>query len=242
MPHPQAADPVTATIRSLDAIPLSAVSRLRRGVVRGDTSGVPHPHQRPVVLWHKGRLVGPRRPLKPKQVWAIRLHLQRDQRVRDLAMFDLAIDSKLRRCDLVRLKIGQLVVNATVRHRATVIQQKNEQPVQFELTEQTRLLAGLAQPPRQRARRLRLPEPSKGRRAPEHAPVCLSGGRLSRGGRPLPSSLRHPQPAPDQGRAHLQTNRQSAGSADSTGPHKARERGALPGRGCRGRLSTIRGY
>jgi integrase len=95
--------------------------------------------------WNKERLVGPKPPLKPKQVWAIRLHLQRDKRIRDLAMFDLAIDSKLRGCDLVRLKIGQLVANATVRHRATIVQQKTQQPVQFELTEQTResLLAWL---------------------------------------------------------------------------------------------------
>ena len=111
-----------------------------------EKSGVPLPHTRPVVPWNKDRPIGPKPPLKPKQVWAIRLHLQREERVRDLAMFDLAIDSKLRGCDLVRLAIGQLVVNATVRHRATVIQQKTEQPVQFELTEQTRdsLLAWLS--------------------------------------------------------------------------------------------------
>jgi len=113
--------------------------------VQRKKSEVPLPHTRPVVAWNKGRLIGPKPPLKPKQVWAIRLHLQREKRLRDLAMFDLAIDSKLRGCDLVRMKIGQLVVNATVRHRATTIQQKAEQPVQFELTEQTResLLAWL---------------------------------------------------------------------------------------------------
>ncbi len=110
-----------------------------------EKSSVPLPHTRPVVPWNKGRLVGPKPPLKPKQVWAIRLHLRREQRLRDLAMFDLAIDSKLRGCDLVRLRIADLVVNATARHRATVIQKKTGQPVQFELTEQTRdsLLAWL---------------------------------------------------------------------------------------------------
>jgi integrase len=87
--------------------------------------------------WNKGRFVDPKPPLKPKQVWSIRLHLQREQRIRDLALFDLAIDSKLRGCDLVRLKIGEVVVNASC-HRATIIQKKTEQPVQFELTEQTR--------------------------------------------------------------------------------------------------------
>jgi integrase len=97
------------------------------------------------VPWNKGRFIGPKPPLKPKQVWAIRLHLQREERLRDLAMFDLAVDSKLRGCDLVRLRTGQLVVNATVRQRATTIQRKTEKPVQFEMTEQTRdsLLAWL---------------------------------------------------------------------------------------------------
>ena len=110
-----------------------------------ERSAVPLPHGRPVVPWNKGRFIGPKPPLKPKQVWAIRLHFQREERLRDLAMFDLAVDSKLRGCDLVRLRTGQLVVNATVRQRATTIQQKTEKPVQFELTEQTRdsLLAWL---------------------------------------------------------------------------------------------------
>ena len=103
-----------------------------------ERSAVPLPHGRPVVPWNKGRFVGPKPPLKPKQVWAIRLHLQREERLRDLAMFDLAIDSKLRGCDLVRLKIGEVIVNATSRHRASIIQKKTQQPVQFELTEQTR--------------------------------------------------------------------------------------------------------
>ena len=103
-----------------------------------ERSAVPLPHGRPVAPWNKGRFIGPKPPLKPKQVWAIRLHLQREERLRDLAMFDLAIDSKLRGCDLVRLKVGEVVVNATARHRATIIQKKTQQPVQFELTEQTR--------------------------------------------------------------------------------------------------------
>ena len=96
------------------------------------------PTARPAVPWNKGAFVGPKPPLKPKQVWSIRLNLQREGRLRDLAMFDVAIDSKLRGCDLVRLRIGQLVINAAARHRATIVQQKTGKPVQFELTEQTR--------------------------------------------------------------------------------------------------------
>jgi integrase len=113
--------------------------------VQREKSAVPRPHTRPAVPWNKGRFVGPKPPLKPKQVWAVRLHLQREGRLRDLALFDLAIDSKLRGCDLVGLRIGEVVVNASARHRATVIQKKTGRPVQFELTEQTRgsLLAWL---------------------------------------------------------------------------------------------------
>ena len=103
-----------------------------------DHAGVPLPHTRTIVPWNKGRLIGPKPPFKPKQVWAIRLHLQRERRIRDLALFDLAIDSKLRGCDVVRLTIGQVVVNGASRHRATVMQRKTAQPVQFELTDQTR--------------------------------------------------------------------------------------------------------
>ncbi len=96
------------------------------------------PTIRSVVPWNKGVFVGPKPPLKPKQVWSIRLTLHREGRIRDLALFDLAIDSKLCGCDLVQLRIGQLVINAAVRHRATIVQQKTGKPVQFELTEQTR--------------------------------------------------------------------------------------------------------
>ena len=68
----------------------------------------------------------------------IRFTLQREGRIRDLVMFDLAIDSKLRGCDLVQLRIGQFVINGTAWHRATIVQQKTGKPVRFELTEQTR--------------------------------------------------------------------------------------------------------
>src|SRR5580693_9286726 len=87
--------------------------------------------------WNKGRLVGQKRPLKPKDVWAIRVRLQLEQRKRDLALFNLAIDSKLRGCDLVRLRVND-VCGGQIRDRATVIQQKTGRPVQFEITEQTR--------------------------------------------------------------------------------------------------------
>jgi len=78
------------------------------------------------------------RPLKPKEVWAISARLQLERRARDLALFNLAIDSKLRGCDLVRLMVEDVCVGGRVRERATIVQRKTGRPVQFEITEQTR--------------------------------------------------------------------------------------------------------
>jgi len=83
-------------------------------------------------------LVGQKAPLKLKEIWAIRIRLQINNRVRDLALFNLAIDSKLRSCDLVKLKVRDVSHGSQVSKRATVFQQKTRQPVQFEITDQTR--------------------------------------------------------------------------------------------------------
>ena len=88
--------------------------------------------------WNDGRLVGAKKPLKPKGVWAIRFFLEHEGRLRDRALFDLAIDSKLRGCDVVAVTIGDLVSGGQIRHRATVIQRKTRRPVQFELLEPAR--------------------------------------------------------------------------------------------------------
>jgi integrase len=88
--------------------------------------------------WNKGKLVGQKAPLKLKEIWAIRVRLQIAHRVRDLALFDLAIDSKLRACDLVKLRVRDLCHGDRVAARTTVMQQKTQRPVQFEVTEQTR--------------------------------------------------------------------------------------------------------
>jgi integrase len=95
--------------------------------------------------WNAGRKLGAKRALKPQQVWAIRFWLDQEHRVRDRAMFDLAIDSKLRGCDIVKLRIGELVSGGQVRPRAIVVQRKTGWPVQFELLEpaRTSLLAWL---------------------------------------------------------------------------------------------------
>jgi len=86
----------------------------------------------------KARLTGQKPPLKPREVWSIRIRLQIGKKQRDLALFNLAIDSKLRSCDLVTLRVADVAPGGQVRERAIVIQQKTGRPVQFELTEQTR--------------------------------------------------------------------------------------------------------
>ena len=88
--------------------------------------------------WNKGKLIGPKPPLQPKHVWAIRTRLQLARRTRDLALFNLAIDSKLRGCDVVSLKVDDVAPHGYALDRATVRQRKTGRPVKFEITEQTR--------------------------------------------------------------------------------------------------------
>ena len=88
--------------------------------------------------WNKGKLVGQKTPLKLREIWAIRVRLQVFSRKRELALFDLGIDSKLRACDLLKLKVRDLCRGERVGARAIVVQQKTSRPVQFEITELTR--------------------------------------------------------------------------------------------------------
>ncbi|GAB3543178.1 tyrosine-type recombinase/integrase [Noviherbaspirillum agri] len=90
------------------------------------------------IPWNKGKLVGQKAPLRLKEIWAIRIRLQMEKRVRDLALFNLAIDSKLRGCDLTGLKVSDIAQGNRILPRAIVMQQKTKRPVQFEITEQTR--------------------------------------------------------------------------------------------------------
>ena len=95
----------------------------------------PAPHRTP---WNKGKLIGAKPPLRPKHVWSIRTRLLIEGRIRDLAMFNLAIDSKLRGCDVVALRVEDIAPNGYSIDRATVRQKKTGRPVKFELTDQTR--------------------------------------------------------------------------------------------------------
>src|SRR6201987_2501771 len=96
----------------------------------------PVAHRR--VPWNKGKLTGAKPPLRPKHVWSIRTKLQIEGRVRDLAMFNLAIDSKLRGCDVVAIRVEDVAASGYTADRATVRQKKTGRPVRFELSEQTR--------------------------------------------------------------------------------------------------------
>ena len=87
--------------------------------------------------WNKGKLVGQKAPFKLKEIWAIRVRLQVEHRVRELAMFDLGLDSKLRACDLVKLKVRDICHGDRVAARAIIMQQKTARPVQFEITAST---------------------------------------------------------------------------------------------------------
>jgi len=88
--------------------------------------------------WNKNKLVGQKAPLKLKEIWAIRIRLELSKRIRDLALFNLAIDCKLRACDLVKLKVRDISHGNQITARAIVIQQKTGLPVHFEITEPTR--------------------------------------------------------------------------------------------------------
>ena len=90
------------------------------------------------IPWNKGKLTGAKPPLKPKHVWAIRTKLQIDQLTRDLALFNFAIDSKLRGCDVIAVKVDDVAPNGYAVDRASVRQKKTGRPVRFELTEPTR--------------------------------------------------------------------------------------------------------
>lgn len=99
--------------------------------------------------WNKGRIVGQKHPLQPRQVWAIRARLELAGSQRNLVLFNLALDSKLRGCNLVRLKVADLVVAGAVQNRVSVIQSKTGWPDKFEVSENTRrsFLSGSRRPP-----------------------------------------------------------------------------------------------
>lgn len=98
--------------------------------------------------WNHGRIIGQKRPLLPKHVWAIRVRLELAGAIRDLALFNMAVDSKLRGCDLVKLKVADVFVSGAIKERASIVQSKTLTPVRFEITEGTRksLMGWISEP------------------------------------------------------------------------------------------------
>lgn len=181
--------------------------------------------------WRKGRIVGQKRPPQPTQVWAIRVRLEIAHRARELALFNLAVDSKLRGCDLVRLKVADAYAAGPVKHRAAIVQSKTSKPVRFEITEGTR-----------KAIETWLAPPAHGwvgaslvgtvPRTSTHfgEAVCspcpgLGGLHRSRAAR-----LRHPFHVSHQGRADLSEDRHSWSSAAFVWSHENGKHCALPRR------------
>ena len=96
-------------------------------------------HSKSQVPWNKGKITGQKRPLHLHEIWKIRTRLELAKNIRELAMFNLSLDSKLRGCDLVRLRVSDVAIGRNILKRSTVIQRKTGKPVTFEITAQTRI-------------------------------------------------------------------------------------------------------
>ena len=180
------------------------------------------PPKRP---WNTARIIGPKPPFKPKHIWGIRQQLKANGRVRDLAMFNCAIDAKLRGCDLVKLRVSDVAPGGLIRARATIIQQKTGQPVPFEITEPTR--DALAAWIKVRGRRYDdwlFPSRS---RSGQHVST-RQYARLGRDDRTRAAGVRDAQPQTNQGRHDLQEDGQPAGLPASSRASEAGEYRSIP--------------
>ena len=158
-----------------------------------------HPVSRRQRPWNKGLLVGQKKPLEPKHVWSIRVRLEIARSKRDLAIFNLAIDSKLRGCDLVKLRLEDICSGTNVRRRATIVQKKTGRPVQFEISEQSRNSVE-AWLPMLRTTGSRYLFPSRLHASPHfNPPICPPGASLGSKHRIRINILRHALDAPHEG-------------------------------------------
>jgi integrase len=182
-----------------------------------------------VTPWNKGKLLGQKPPLKRKEIWAIRIRLQMNHRTRELALFNHAIDSKLRGCDLVGLRVHDVVQGSHVAARAIVMQRKTQRPAQFKLTEQTRdaVAAWIA------AAHLR-PEqflfPSRVSASPHLSTRQYSRivGAWVRSIGLDPAALRHPFHEANQADADLPADQEPPGRPTSTRPHQTGKHVQVP--------------
>lgn len=178
-----------------------------------------------------GKPTGQKPALKMKEVWAIRIRLQLARKTRELALFNLAIDSKLRGCDLVRLRVEDVAAAGEVKSRAAIIQKKTGRPVQFEITEQTRVaVATLIQKHGLSGADFLFPSRLAASPRFVHPPVRAAGSRLGQIHRPQSGNLRHAFAAAHQGGAHLPQDRQPPRRAAAARSHQARKHCSLPRR------------
>jgi len=170
--------------------------------------------------WNKGKLIGAKPPLRPKHVWAIRTRLMIEGRTRDLAMFNLAIDSKLRGCDVLGLKVDDMAPHGYTVDRATVRQSKTGRPVKFELTEQTRQAVDDYLRDANRKPGQFLFTSSRGDRpVPGDALICSASLRMDRQHRAGCQAVRHPFVAANEGDVDLSAYWQSASCPALARPH-----------------------
>ncbi|OWK27956.1 hypothetical protein SPMU_32010 [Sphingomonas mucosissima] len=194
----------------------------------GHSSMDPAFHELPP--WNEGRLIGAKRALKQQQVWAIRFWLDQQRRLRDRALFDFAIDSKLRGCDVVKTRVGDVVSGGRIRDRAIIVQQKTRRPVQFELMDTARKTMRAAGASRRYTERLRLPKPQRLHGSYQYAAICPSRTRVGHRHWPAASGVRNALASAHQGLNHLQGDRQPPRSSDPSRPRQDRQHCALLGR------------
>lgn len=184
--------------------------------------------------WNKGKLTGQKPPLQPKHVWAIRTRLQLARRTRDLALFNLAIDSKLRGCDVVSLRSEDVAPHGYAIDRATVRQKKTGRSVRFEITEPTRQAVDEHIKAAQKVRGDFLFSGRRGRDSSlTTRQYARFGVAVDRQHWAQPVAVRHTFVAANESHAHLSADRQPARGPNPPRSHQDREHGEIPW--CRGR-------
>ena len=178
--------------------------------------------------WNKGRIVGQKLPLKPKHVWAIRVRLELAGNHRDLALFNMAIDSKLRGCDLVRMKVVDVMASGQIKARASVLQSKTQKSVRFEISEGTQAsVAKWMEDPLMVGSEFLWPGRFHERlhiSTRQYARIVRDWVCVHRAGR---HRLRHPFNAADKGHTNLQEDGQPACCSAFAGSHQDGQHGAI---------------
>ena len=179
--------------------------------------------------WNKGKLVGAKPPLRPSHVWSIRTKLQMEGKKRDLALFNLAIDSKLRGCDVVAVRVDDVAPSGYSMDRATIRQKKTGRPVRFEVTDQTRQAIDeyLRLTGRKTGQFLRRPHRRRHSRA-DHSAVRTPRARVGGKHRARPGQDRHAFPTPHESCADLPAHREPQSRTAFARTFEDREHRSLP--------------